>query len=78
MVEGHDSKMHQMADGLKEQGENDDHKFEGQELKEMGFSIRDRITLPCLRIWQKCVCSRTLDESEDRFEYVRTLHGDRS
>ncbi|KAH0982997.1 hypothetical protein GBA52_010174 [Prunus armeniaca] len=57
-IENADAKVKRLVESLKEQNADDDHKFVGNELKKMEFSISDRISLLYLLIRQNCTCSR--------------------
>ena len=74
MMENSDAKVQRLVESLKEQNADDDHKFVGDELKKMAFSISDRISLLTLFTDSaKVRVFKTLDEGDDRYEYVTTL-----
>ncbi|KAH0993397.1 hypothetical protein GBA52_004880 [Prunus armeniaca] len=74
MMENSDTKVQRLVESLKEQNVDDDHKFVGDELKKMKFSISDRISLLTLFTDSaKVNVFKTLDKGDDRYEYVTTL-----
>ncbi|CAL9002491.1 unnamed protein product [Prunus brigantina] len=74
MMEDSDAKVQRLVESLKEQNADDDLKFVGDELKKMEFSISDRISLLTLFTDSaKVRVFKTLDEGDDRYEYVTTL-----
>ncbi|KAL6282221.1 hypothetical protein ACE6H2_013150 [Prunus campanulata] len=74
MMENSDAKVQRLVESLKEQNADDDLKFVGDELKKMEFSISDRISLLTLFTDSaKVHVFKTLDEGDDRYEYVTTL-----
>ncbi|PQP99602.1 hypothetical protein Pyn_11435 [Prunus yedoensis var. nudiflora] len=74
MMENSDAKKQRLVESLKEHNADDDHKFVGDEIKKMEFSVSYRISvLTLFTNSAKVHVFKTLDEGDDKYEYVTTL-----